>query len=220
MLRIIVAICSLYFMPLAAQGKIVFIGNSEQLLKIPVGVTAKLEGPREDGWFLRTAYFKAPGDGLKGDPGFYMTPLTAREQEQLTEAQGVYTCYRRDKAKATKGKFKFGRNDAGTLWGSVQRQRQLKKGLSKDAKILVEAGKVIAAVVALYTGNPQTYVKGSKGWEQLIGKVHETTDFSQRMDMTPTVVENRQERWNAEGKFTITVKRYYNCWITMRLRLR
>lgn len=201
-----------------AHGKTIFVGDSGELQRIPVGVTGVLKAKRQDGWFVRSAYFKAVGDNATGDPGYYMVPLTGNEQKQLSEAEGIYSCYRRDRANGTKGRFQFGKHASGERYASVDREIQLEKGLSDDAKILIEAGKVVAAIVALYTGDPEAYVAGSKEWENLIGTVHEETDFSRRKDMTPTIIGG-QERWNADGVFSITVKRYYNCWITMRFKL-
>ncbi|MEZ2127612.1 MULTISPECIES: hypothetical protein [unclassified Sinorhizobium] len=202
----------------SARAETRFMEDSDELLKIPVNVTGVLKAKPQDGWFVRTAYFKAIGDNASGDPGYYMYPLTAREQAKLSAAEGVYACYRRDKVNATKGKFQFGRYANGMRYARVARQQQLEKGLSKDQKTLVEAGKVVAAVVALYTGDPEAYVAGSEGWENLIGTVHSTTNFRRRLDMTPTVIHGK-ERWRAEGKFSITVKRYYNCWTAMRFQL-
>lgn len=214
----IAAALAFYGFSYSAGAETRFVEDSDELLKIPVNVTGVLKAKPQDGWFVRSAYFKAIGDNAIGDPGYYMNPLTAREQARLSAAEGVYSCYRRDKANATKGKFQFGRNADGRRYARIARQQQLEKGLSDDEKILIEAGKVVAAVVALYTGDPEAYVAGSEGWKNVIGTVHSTTNFRRRLDMTPTVVDGR-ERWNAQGRFSITVKRYYNCWITMRFQL-
>jgi hypothetical protein len=194
------------------------VQNEEELSFVAVNKTAILVGEESDGWKRRVAFFRAPGDGLKGDPGYYMVPFTTTETKSLKEVQGIWACYQRGGAKQTKGAFHFGVNEVGRRFAYVDRQVQLKKGLSGDQKKLISAGQVATAIVALYFGNPTIYTKGSKIWEEGINKIDKyNTNKKRRIDMTPTIINGR-ERWVAQGVFSITVKRYYNCGVTLRYK--
>ncbi|MER8567619.1 hypothetical protein NKH85_17105 [Mesorhizobium sp. M0924] len=211
----VIAFCSLVgdaFAQIAVQ-------NEEALRNVRVGRTAILDGEESGGWNRRVAFYKARGDGLRGDPGYYMYPFTSAEMKKLKDVQGVWTCYRRDQANYTKGAFHFGRNDKGDRFSTVNRQVQLSKGLSADQKKLISAGQVVAAIVAIYAGDPTIYAKGSKAWEEGINVADQNnTNKRKRIDMTPTIIDGK-DRWLKQGIFTLTVKRYYNCGVTLRYKL-
>lgn len=211
-----IAFCSLVSSAFAQ----VAVQNEEELRAIGVEKTAILEGDdKSGGWSRRVAFFKAPGEGVEGDPGYYMYPFTSSEMKKLKDVQGVWTCYRRDRDNFTKGAFHFGRDEKGKKFSTVNRQVQLSKGLSADQKKLISAGQVVAAIVAIYAGDPTIYAKGSKAWEDgIVVADKNNTNKKKRIDMTPTIIKGR-DRWLKQGKFSLTVKRYYNCGITLRYKL-
>ncbi|MGR9422192.1 hypothetical protein [Rhizobium leguminosarum] len=210
--------------------------SERQLFAIPVNVTGVLDGPRSRGWHSRTAFYKAFGDrkcvfrnpkrpnpfNMKcnfsgGDPAYYMRPFTSAEEARLKEVQGVWTCYRRDRANSTAGAFKFGVDDKGKPYAVVNRSKQLPKGMSGDFKKFIEAGKVVAVALGIYRGDPAGGVQDAESWESAMKTLDGYTNTSKRTDMTPTIIHGR-ERWVAERNFSITVKRYYNCLIDIRFK--
>jgi hypothetical protein len=91
--------------------------------------------------------------------------------------------------------------------------------MSDDFKKFIEAGRVVAVALGIYRGDPVGGLNDADSWESAMKTLDGYTNTSMRRDMTPTVIRGR-ERWVAERHFSLTVRRYYNCIVDVRFKIK